>query len=199
MTARPRRATPGDPRPPQTGNHDREHGHGHDRGDGHARGGGHDHRHGAGHCHGGGHGHGGGQGHGGGASPGAAWERDGVFLELVQADLLSYVPAQEGFDLVVVANVHLAPDDRGPFLARAVAAVSPGGHLFVSGHHLDSFGRAGPPFPERLYTEELLAGLLSPLAAQVRRHVRPPGEAGSSPLVDVVAWARAPGGSGGGR
>ena len=99
----------------------------------------------------------------------------------------------------VVANVHLAPEDRGPFLARAVTAVSPGGHIFVSGHHLDSFDRAGPPLPERLYTEELLAGLLSPLTAQVRRHERPPGGAGSSPLVDVVAWARATGSSGGGR
>ena len=246
MTARPRRATPGEPRRPPIRSHDGEHGHGHDRGDGHDAG--HDH------------------GHGGGGSPGAAWderfsasgwpedpdeplvglvgplepgraidlgcgpgrnaiwlarqgwavtgvdasavglaqateraEREGLVLELVQADLLSYVPAKEGFDLVVVANVHLAPADRGPFLARAVAAVSPGGHLFVSGHHLDSFGRAGPPFPERLYTEELLAGLLAPLAARVRRHERPAGEAGSLPLVDVVAWAKAPGGSGGGR
>ena len=69
----------------------------------------------------------------------------GRAIDLAQAGPLSHVPAQEGFDLVVFAGVHLAPEDRGPYVARAVAAVSPGGQLFVSGHHLDSFGRAGPP------------------------------------------------------
>ncbi len=123
--------------------------------------------------------------------------REGLVLELVQADLLSYVPSQASFDLVVVANLHFAPEERGLFFARAVAAVAPGGHLFVTGHHLDSLGRVGPPFPERLYTEELLRELLAPLAVEVLRHERPLGD--GQLAVDAVAWASAPTASGGGR
>lgn len=117
--------------------------------------------------------------------------REELFLELVHADLLSYVPSQAGFDLVVVANLHFAPEERGLFFARAVAAVAPGGHLFVTGHHLDSLGQVGPPFPERLYTEELLRELLAPLRFEVRRYERPVGGGGQL-AVDAVAWASAP-------
>lgn len=115
-------------------------------------------------------------------------EEAGVTLELVNRDLLSYVPAPGSFDLVVVANLHLAPHEREALFARAVAAVAPRGHLFVVGHHLDSLGRVGPPFPDRLYTEELLARLVTPLAAQVSTHERPVDD-GGAPLRDVVAWA----------
>ena len=117
--------------------------------------------------------------------------REGVSLELVHADLLSYVPPPASFELVVVANLHFAPGDREQFFARATAALAPGGHLYVVGHHLDSLGRAGPPLPERLYSEELLGDLLAPLTVEVRRHERPAGD-GGSPLVDAVAWASAP-------
>ena len=113
-----------------------------------------------------------------------------VVLELVVADVLSYVPAPGSFDLVVVANLHLAPGEREVFFERAVAAVAPDGHFFVVGHHLDSFGRVGPPFPDRLYTEELLARLVAPLSVVVSRHERPAHD-GGAPLVDAVAWANA--------
>ncbi len=116
--------------------------------------------------------------------------REGLVVELVHADLLSYVPSQAAFDLVVVANLHFSPEERGLFFARAVAAVAPGGHLFVTGHHLDSLGQVGPPFPERLYTEELLRELLAPLAVEVRRYERPVGD--GQLAVDAVAWAAAP-------
>jgi DNA-binding MarR family transcriptional regulator/SAM-dependent methyltransferase len=123
--------------------------------------------------------------------------REGLALDLVQADLLSYTPPQAAFDLVVVANVHFAPEERGLFFSRAVSAVAPGGHVFVAGHHLDSFGKVGPPFPERLYTEELLTALLAPLAVDVRRHERQLED--NSLIVDAVAWASAPSTTGGGR
>lgn len=115
----------------------------------------------------------------------------GVSLELVQADVLTYVPPPASVDLVVVANLHVAPGEREGFFARVAASLAPGGHLYVVGHHLDSFGRAGPPFPERLYTEELLTTLLAPLAVEVRRHERPARD-GEQALVAAVAWATAP-------
>jgi SAM-dependent methyltransferase len=117
--------------------------------------------------------------------------RAGVSLELVHADLLTFVPPVGSFDLVVVANLHFSPDEREAFFERAVAAVAPAGHLYVVGHHLDSLGRAGPPVPERLYSEALLAQLLAPLDVEVRRHERNATD-GGSPLVDAVAWASAP-------
>jgi hypothetical protein len=123
--------------------------------------------------------------------------RKGLALHLVQADLPSYTLPQAAFDLVVVANVHFAPEERGFFFSRAVSAVAPGGHVFVAGHHLDSFGKVGPPFPERLYTEELLTALLAPLAVDVRRHERQLED--NSLIVDAVAWASAPSTTGGGR
>ncbi len=117
----------------------------------------------------------------------------GVKLELIQADLLSYSPSPASFDLVVVANLHFSPEERAGFFSSTVAAVAPGGHCYVVGHHLDSLGRAGPPHPERLFTEDLLVALLDPLSVQARRHLRAvPGA--SEPLVDAVAWATAPAG-----
>ncbi len=117
----------------------------------------------------------------------------GVDLEVVEADLLQYRPAPESFDLVVVANIHLAPEYRAAFFSRASAAVAPGGHLFVTGHHLDSLGRTGPPDPQRLFTLELAAdfapGLVIDSLAREQRWT----EASPEPLTDVVLWAhRAP-------
>lgn len=115
----------------------------------------------------------------------------GVALELLQDDVLDLAPPPESTDLVVVANLHFPPGEREGFFARAVASLAPGGHLYVVGHHLESLGRAGPPSPERLYTEELLAELLTPLTVEVRRHERPAGDGGPV-LVDAVGWATAP-------
>lgn len=79
----------------------------------------------------------------------------GLHLTVEQADLLTYVPTPESYDLVVVANIHLAPEEREVFFDRAAAAVVPGGHLYIIGHHVDALGKSGPPFLERLYEESL--------------------------------------------
>lgn len=59
--------------------------------------------------------------------------REGVTLHTVRADLLDYVPDAQSFDLVVVANIHLAPSQRDTFFERAAAAVAPGGISTSSG------------------------------------------------------------------
>lgn len=117
----------------------------------------------------------------------------GVDLEVVEADLLQYRPASEGFDLVVVANIHLAPEHRAAFFLRASAAVAPGGHLFVTGHHLDSLGRTGPPDPPRLFTLEMVADFAPGLEIDALTREQRWTEASPEPLTDVVLWAhRAP-------
>lgn len=110
-------------------------------------------------------------------------------LTLVEADLLTYQPPALSFDLVVVANIHVAPEQRADFFARAASALAPGGRLFVIGHHLDSLGRAGPPDPERLYTIERLEGLVPTLRIERLERREYPGGPGEVALADVVLWA----------
>jgi 2-polyprenyl-3-methyl-5-hydroxy-6-metoxy-1,4-benzoquinol methylase len=116
----------------------------------------------------------------------------GVTLQLVNADLRHYHPPEATFDLVVVANMHFDPEERSAFFGRAAAALVPGGHIFIIGHHLDSLGRAGPPFAERLYTEALLADLLPTLTVERIQRAERVTVAGEPPIVDAIAWATAP-------
>ncbi len=110
----------------------------------------------------------------------------------VVADMSDYLAGGQSFDLVVLAFIHPAPADRAALLAAAAAAVAPGGHLFLVGHHLGSLGRAGPPDPARLYTTERLRDALPGLrvARLTERRRRP--DPGSAPLLDVLAWAERP-------
>jgi SAM-dependent methyltransferase len=112
----------------------------------------------------------------------------GVTLELLQADLTAYTPPAAAFDLVVLANMHFSPGEREELFSRFASAVAPGGHFYVVGHHLDSLGRAGPPDPARLYSEDLLQGLFAGFDVEVTRRERAAGY-GGTPLVDAVAWA----------
>jgi hypothetical protein len=103
-----------------------------------------------------------------------------------------YLTAGNRFDLVVLANLHPDPGERAVLLAAAAAALTPGGHLFLVGHHVDSLGVAGPNDPQRLYTEELLGRAFPGL--EILRLERRDGSHGDTgkPSVDVVAWAVRP-------
>jgi SAM-dependent methyltransferase len=73
------------------------------------------------------------------------------------ADVESYEP-QQPFDLVIVFYVHLMEEDARSMLDMAAKAVAPGGTLFGVGHALRNLtdGVGGPPYPEILWTEELI-------------------------------------------
>ncbi len=116
----------------------------------------------------------------------------GVQVELVEADVRDWRPVAGGVDLVVVANLHLPPGTREPFFARIVAALAPGGHALVVGHHPDSPGCHGSLGAERGYTAELLATLLAPCRLEVH-HVHRPGRDGRGPSHRLAAWATLPG------
>ena len=112
-------------------------------------------------------------------------------VRCVLADLVDFVPDEGAFDLVVVSNLHLEPALHSTVFDRAKAALAPGGHVFVVGHHRDSAGLAGPPDPERLYTEERLHSALRGLDVLrlerlSRRHE---GHGSAHDVTDVVAWA----------
>ena len=99
----------------------------------------------------------------------------------IVADLHDYQPEPGRFDLVLIAYAQVAPDLRATMLARAAAAVAPGGTMFVVGHDLTNLaeGTGGPQYPEVLYTPELItagmAGLRVLRAERVRRAVEKDG------------------------
>ena len=78
----------------------------------------------------------------------------GVSVDWVQADLLDYKPAPGGYDLVLVAYIHLPSASLARVFRTAAAAVAPGGTLLVIGHDRDNItrGYGGPQDPGRLYT-----------------------------------------------
>jgi 2-polyprenyl-3-methyl-5-hydroxy-6-metoxy-1,4-benzoquinol methylase len=104
----------------------------------------------------------------------------GVEVEWVVADVRTYRPPAGGFDAVLVAYLHLAPDELASVLRTAAAAVAPGGTMLVVGHDRSNLteGVGGPQDPELLYTVEgvvaALPGLRVVRAERARRPV--PGE-----------------------
>ncbi len=110
----------------------------------------------------------------------------------VVGDLVSYLmdawATGNAFDLVLLAYVHPDPPGRAELLVAAASALRPEGHLFVVGHQVSSLGLAGPPDPERLYTDDDLRTVrgLEVIRLQHRRGVSDVNEVGT----DVILWAR---------
>ncbi len=122
----------------------------------------------------------------------AAAKDEQLRIETVVGDILEYLGRGEHFDLVVLAYIQWEPEERARLLARAAAAVAPGGHLYLIGHHLDSLGKGGPQQPERLYTEDSLRDAFPGLKLlSLERKERAAGDNGL-PLVDIVVWAKRP-------
>lgn len=113
----------------------------------------------------------------------------GVDLMTVEAELTNYVPTPGSFDLVVVANIHLRSDVRDAFYERAREALAPGGHLYVSGHHIESLGRTGPPDPDRLFTEEIVRSFAGDLKVDYLERDEWLNAGDPVALVDVILWA----------
>ena len=95
----------------------------------------------------------------------------------VEADLREYQPGPAGYDLVLLAYVHLPPDEFGALLKRAASALAPGGTLLVVGHDVDNIahGHGGPQDPRILHRVQdvvaALPGLTIQRAEQARRPV----------------------------
>jgi SAM-dependent methyltransferase len=114
---------------------------------------------------------------------------EGLSLHTIVADLLEYVPEPASYDLVVVANIHFAPGRREALFDRAAAAVAPGGHLFIVGHHVDALGKSGPPALERLFEESFFQGRFDGFTIEHldRRDTR--SDAGDTEDVSLLLWA----------
>lgn len=122
-------------------------------------------------------------------------ERDGVDVDFLCADLVSYEPKAAAFDLVLILYLHIPLHERRGVLERAAAAVAPGGTFVLVGHDSTNLtdGVGGPSDPTILHTLDdivlELPGLEIEKAERVLRDVR--GE--QRDAVDALVRARRPG------
>lgn len=115
----------------------------------------------------------------------------GFALNTVHADLTTYTTT-DTYQLVILANMHLPVDARHHLFAIAAQAVAPGGHLYLVGHHVESLGLAGPPDPERLFTEALLSTAFPDLTTQQLGRTSDGDTSEHSTAGDVYLWAARP-------
>jgi 2-polyprenyl-3-methyl-5-hydroxy-6-metoxy-1,4-benzoquinol methylase len=120
----------------------------------------------------------------------------GVNVTWVHADLLAWQPGKSGYQLVLIAYIHLPPASLTRIFRTAAAAVAPGGTLLVIGHDRDNItrGYGGPPDHDRLYTPATvtaeLNGLVIRRAEQVLRPVQAPD--GERTAIDTLVRAQRP-------
>jgi SAM-dependent methyltransferase len=102
----------------------------------------------------------------------------GVQVDWQVADLTTYEPPADSFDLVLIAYLHLPAADLAAILHRAQRAPRPGGSLVLVGHDLANLtdGVGGPQDPTVLQTPETVVAQLDGLrirrAETARRPVR---------------------------
>jgi len=100
----------------------------------------------------------------------AAEARD-VRLETEVADLTSYVPTSEGYDLVLIVYLHLGAAELPLIIEGAARAVAPGGRLVVVGHDVENLerGTGGPQMAEVLTTVPGVLSALEPMGLAIER------------------------------
>ncbi|MGI9585270.1 MAG: class I SAM-dependent methyltransferase [Acidimicrobiia bacterium] len=109
-------------------------------------------------------------------------------------DDVTAVDTATQFDLVIMFYIQLPPDDLARAFQRAVASLAPGGTLVGVGHAIRNLedGYGGPQYPERLWTEELVAPLVLDLdVLELGERERPVPEADVA-AIDLVVKARRP-------
>jgi len=122
-----------------------------------------------------------------------AAERD-VEVDFVHADLLTYEPEPQRYDLVCVLYLHLPADDRRRVLARAAAAVAPGGTFLLVGHDRENLeqGHGGPSNARVLFTADEVVRELPGLDVVKAERVLRLVEGAARPAIDALVRARRP-------
>jgi SAM-dependent methyltransferase len=95
-------------------------------------------------------------------------EARGASVTWVEADLRDYRPSPAGYDLVLLAYIHLVSDEFETLLNTAATALAPGGTLLVIGHDVDNLahGYGGPQDPEILHRASAIVSALPGLTVQ---------------------------------
>jgi SAM-dependent methyltransferase len=120
--------------------------------------------------------------------------RDGVQVDFVCADLVSYEPAPAAFDLVVVLYLHIPADERRGVMERAAAALAPGGTFVFVGHDLANLehGVGGPSDPALLCTPDEIASELPGLEIEKAERVLRDVDGEERDAIDTLVRARRP-------
>ena len=118
-------------------------------------------------------------------------------IEWVTADLRTFSPEPEAFDLVLLSYIHLPADERAGLLRRAATGLAVGGTLLVVGHARRNAtdGVGGPGDVDRLFEPAgVIADLQgSGLRVEVAEERLRPVDGSERPAIDVLVRARRPG------
>jgi len=121
-----------------------------------------------------------------------------VDVEWLEADVRTWQPEPQSFDLVLLAYVHLPPEERTPMHRAMAGAVAPDGTLLLIAHDSTNLteGYGGPQDPDLLFTPddvvEELAGLGLEVARASRVHRSVPTPSGEVTAVDSLVILRRP-------
>ncbi len=120
-------------------------------------------------------------------------EAQGVEVEWVLADLRSYEPPRDAYDLVVVLYLHLHADERRAAHTAAAAALRTGGTMLVLGHDLANLteGYGGPQDSSVLFTvEDVVEDLPNLSTVKAERVIRRVStESGERDAIDALVRA----------
>ena len=119
-------------------------------------------------------------------------ERDGVDVDFVVGDLVSYEPEAHAFDLVVLLYLHIPASERRGVLARASTAVRTGGTLVLVGHDLTNLtdGVGGPSDPDLLFTPDDITAELPGLEIEKAERVLRDVAGEERAAIDALVRAR---------
>lgn len=117
----------------------------------------------------------------------------GVAGEFEVADLLTYEPAGQAFDLVIAFYLQVPAAARNVILRRAAAAVAPGGTFLLVAHGRSNLeeGYGGPRDPDVLYSAEDVVADLDGLEVERAEPVLRPVETPEGERVAIDALVRA--------
>ena len=116
----------------------------------------------------------------------------GVDVEWVEADAVTWPAQSRAYDLVAVMYLQLPAAERRAALARAAAAVRPGGTLLVVGHDLLNLteGVGGPTQADVLFTPDDVAAEIGGLMVEKSERVRRVVEGAGRDAIDALVRAR---------
>jgi len=126
------------------------------------------------------------------------WRTLGVDFSSVGLDKARRLAESQSFDLVLLAYVHLPPEERTPMHRAMAGAVAPDGTLLLIAHDSTNLteGYGGPQDPDLLFTPddvvEELAGLGLEVARASRVHRSVPTPSGEVTAVDSLVILRRP-------
>ena len=118
---------------------------------------------------------------------------DDARVAWIVTDLRDYEPEDGAFDLVLIAYFQVLAELRASVLARAAAALAPGGTLLVIGHDLTNLaeGTGGPQDPDVLYTPEAVSAELPGLRLVRAERVHRTVERDDGPATAIDTLVRA--------